>query len=162
MNIRQLSPEDLSLYRHLRMEAVSADSRTLITTPDEERRKEDGDVMKMLTEHCALAAFDGDEALGMATLVRHAEKRRNHVAEVCWVFVSPKHRRRGIAKTLMVAIEEHAKSVDIECIELHVASDNSSAIGMYQQIGYEQYGTLPKAVKIDSSYTDGIYMIKMI
>lgn len=87
MNLRQLSPDDLSLYRHLRLEAVSADSRTLITTPDEERHKADGDVMKMLTEHCVLAAFDGDEALGMATLERHAGERRNHVAEVCWVFV---------------------------------------------------------------------------
>lgn len=162
MNLRRLSPEDLSLYRHLRMEAVSADCRTLITTPDEERAKADAEILKVLSEQYVLGAFKGDEATGMATLVRHEGERRNHAAEVLWVFVSPKHRRTGIAKALMMAIEEHAKSVNIECIELHVVSDNSSAIGMYQQLGYEQYGTLPKAVKIDSSYTDGIYMVKMI
>ena len=33
---------------------------------------------------------------------------------------------------------------------------------MYQQLGYTQYGILPKAVKIESSYSDGIYMAKMI
>lgn len=162
MKLRRLDSNDLDLYRRLRLEAVSVDRRTLITTAGEERRKPDEEILKVLAEHCVLAAFDGEEATGMATLMRHEGERRHHVAEVLWVFVPPKHRRRGIAKTLMIELETYAKGVDIEYVELHVVSDNSSAINMYIALGYKQNGTLPAAVKIDSNYYDGIYMVKKI
>lgn len=162
MNLRKLAAEDLQLYRVLRMDAVTQDSRTLITTPTEESRKTDEELLKMLAEQCVLAAFREDKAVGMATLMRHEGERRYHVAEVQWVYVSPDNRRQGIAKALMEAVEAHAKSVGIECIELHVVADNSSAIGMYQLLGYEEHGKLPKAVKIGQSYWDGIYMVKFL
>jgi ribosomal protein S18 acetylase RimI-like enzyme len=162
VELRKLNKDDLALYRALRMEAVTSDSRTLITTPEEEANKTDDDLLKTLNGQYVLGAFDGEMVLGMATLERHEGERRRHVAEVQWVFVCSNHRRRGIAKTLMEAIEVHAKSVGIECIELHVVSDNVSAVGMYWLLGYEEFGTLPKAVKIEQSYWDGLYMVKFL
>lgn len=162
MNLRRLAAEDLQLYRNLRMEAVTQDARTLITTPEEEGRKTDEELLKTLAEQYVLAAFKTDKAVGMATLMRHEGERRCHVAEVQWVYVSPHNRRQGIAKILMDAIEAHAKSVGIEYVELHVVSDNNPAIGMYRLLGYEEYGKLPKAVKIGQSYWDGLYMVKFL
>lgn len=162
MILRRLKPDDLALYRELRMEAVTRDSRTLITTPEEEGRNTDEELLKVLAEQYVLGAFQGDKAVGMATLMRHEGERRCHVAEVQWVYVSPDNRRQGIAKTLMEEVEAHAKSVGIECIELHVVSDNSSAIGMYRLLRYEEHGKLPKAVKIGQAYWDGVYMVKFL
>ena len=148
MNLRRLIPDDLILYRDLRAKSVATDSRTLITTPEEESRKTDEELRKRLVEQYVIAAFQDDQPVGMATLMQYQGEYRRHVAEVLRVFVSPDHRRQGIAKKLMEALEIYAKSVNIECMELHVVADNNSAIDMYISLGYKEYGKLPKAVRI--------------
>lgn len=157
-----MNKDDLALYRRLRMEAVTSDSRTLITTREEEERKTDDDLLKTLNSQYVLGVFDGEVAVGMATLERQNLERRFHVAEVQWVFVPAQARRRGIARMLMEEVERHALNVGIEAIELHVVADNHAAIGLYLLLGYTKYGTLPKAVKIGQSYWDGIYMVKFL
>lgn len=162
MNLRRLNKDDLTIYRALRMEAVIRDSQTLVSTPKEEGEKTDEDLLKTLNNQYVLGMFDGEKVVGMATLERQGLELRHHVAEVQWIFVSLDYRRRGIAKMLMEAIETHAKSVGVECIELYVVSDNASACNMYRLLGYKEFGTLPKAVKIEGLYWDGVYMVKLL
>lgn len=162
VDLKRLTTEELQMFRQLRLASVTTDDRTLITTVTEEQAKSDADLTKILMDEHVLAAFHDGIAVGMVTLGRHQLERRSHAAEVHWLFVSPAYRCRGIAKTIMQAVEEEAVDAAIECLELHVVADNRVAIGLYQSLGYKEYGILPKAVKQNGQYVDGIFMAKFL
>lgn len=160
--IRRLTKEDLRAFREMRQLSLLTDSGTLITSPEEEKVKRDDELITTLESAHVLGLFSQDSMIGMGTLARHSEMRRSHVAEVFWVFVLPEHRGVGLAKSLMSEIEKQATLLGIECLELHVVANNDAAISLYQGLGYVEYGKLPKAVKHDGQYTDGIFMLKFI
>lgn len=55
------------------------------------------------------------------------------------VGVSQKHRRMGIGRALMKALEENASS-DAQFITLEVRQSNEAAIAMYKKLGYIKVG----------------------
>ena len=58
-------------------------------------------------------------------------------AELLTLAVDPKHRRRGIARTLLTALEDRITAAQLI---LEVAENNSGAIAFYQALGFEQIG----------------------
>ncbi len=61
----------------------------------------------------------------------------------------------GIAKIMMEKAIDFAKdNIYIEQICLEVKSDNIVAVNLYKGFGFETYGVLKKAVKIDGRYFD--------
>ena len=54
--------------------------------------------------------------------------------------VFPRHRRRGVAKALLCALEEEAKRRNGEFLSLEVRSSNESAIALYQSVGFLEVG----------------------
>ena len=57
--------------------------------------------------------------------------------------VHPEHRRKGIGKQLLLALEEEAKKLDAETISLEVRKSNLSAINLYEKMGYKTVGERP-------------------
>lgn len=58
-------------------------------------------------------------------------------AELLTIAVDPAFRRQGIAKRLLIAGHESAKSGGVEEIFLEVSDHNSAARPLYEQFGYE-------------------------
>ena len=50
--------------------------------------------------------------------------------------VFPEHRRRGYARSAMLALEAEVRRVGLSRIGLHVFGDNAGAIRLYQSLGY--------------------------
>ena len=58
--------------------------------------------------------------------------------------VAPTYRRKGLAQKLVCEIEAILKSRGINQIRLEVRQDNTSAIKLYQHLGYREIGKLEK------------------
>ncbi len=61
-------------------------------------------------------------------------------AEVLTLAVAPWARRKGLATALIDAAAAHAALRGAETVFLEVASDNASALGLYQGAGFERVG----------------------
>ncbi|NME81946.1 GNAT family N-acetyltransferase [Clostridium sp. SM-530-WT-3G] len=110
-----------------------------------------------------IAAFIDGELAGNAGLncVRNRKKVK-HRAEFG---ISIKHKfwNRGIGNILISQMIEEAKEMGYEQIELGVYSDNKKAQALYKKYGFEVWGTIKNAYKLnDGIYRDEIIMGKML
>ena len=55
------------------------------------------------------------------------------------MWVDPLHRRQGLARRMMLEAEAHSRTAGFEMVILDVLADNSGAIALYSQLGYEEF-----------------------
>lgn len=85
-----------------------------------------------------------------------------HRAEVAKLLVHPDFRRRGIARKLMVEIENYSKRLGRNLITLDTASDNAEQL--YLSLGYERAGIIPDYAKnpLEDKYDSTTIMFKAL
>ena len=79
-----------------------------------------------------VAELDGDLA-GCAGLRRHDPE----IAELKRMYVRATHRRRGLARVLLNAVEEQARELGYRQLILETGSAQPEALALYQSSGYE-------------------------
>lgn len=165
MEIRILTAEDAEFYRELRIEALMLSPDAFGATLEEALDKPVEKTAEQLSSPSAttFGAFVGGRLLGNVTLTRHTPAKLRHRANVVGVYVTPSARGRKIASRLMEALVEHAKSLEgLEQLYLAVVSDNGPAIELYQNCGFEKYGTEYRSMKAEGSYIDEDLMVRFL
>lgn len=100
-------------------------------------------------------AFEGEELIGIVTLVKETSKKLKHRASIFAMYVSHNKRGLGAGKKLMAAAIVNAKELkDVEQIHLTVMAENEPAKNLYASFGFETYGTEKHALKIADRYYD--------
>jgi len=88
-----------------------------------------------------LAARENDEILGFVIgLVNQYDGMK--IGHIVTIDVSPKHRRRGIGKTLLSSIEQEFKNAGVKVSYLEVREDNIAALRLYRRAGYSEFELL--------------------
>lgn len=64
-------------------------------------------------------------------------------ADVMNIAVHPEFRRKGIAKTLLLALIDKLKTNGVSSLTLEVRASNTAAIALYQQLEFRQVGCRP-------------------
>lgn len=64
-------------------------------------------------------------------------------ADIMNVAVSPDHRREGIAKRLLVELEEALRKNGVHSLTLEVRPSNLAALALYGALGYSEIGRRP-------------------
>ena len=80
--------------------------------------------------------------IGSAILIRSRNQNAPHRAEVGKVIVHRSVRRRGLARRLMVGLEEHALAEGRWLLILDTVA-GSAADSLYRSLGWEVLGTMP-------------------
>lgn len=83
----------------------------------------------------------------------------DHTGHVTTVGVAPEHRRRHIAKRLMMQVEEGFRRRSVRLVRLEVRSLNTAAQMVYENLGYAVTQRLPKYY---SNGGDGLLMLKSL
>ena len=79
------------------------------------------------------------EAVGCGALVTVAPG----VGEIKRMWVHPAHRRTGVARRILAALERYAERSDLSCLILETGSRQPEAISLYEGMGFtrtEPYG----------------------
>ena len=107
-----------------------------------------------------LAEVDGELA-GVAVMYASAvESRLRHRCSVD-ITLYRKFCGMGVGTLLLGELLTAAKAAGYEQAELDVVSANAPAIALYQKLGFEAVGTIPRAMKYrDGSYADFLLMVK--
>ena len=64
-------------------------------------------------------------------------------ADIMNVAVAPEHRRRGIARLLLLQLEEEMRQRDVTSLTLEVRASNLTAQALYEGLGYREVGRRP-------------------
>jgi len=83
----------------------------------------------------------------------------DHTGHVTTVGVAPDHRRRKLAKRLMLRVEDGFRRRGVRMVRLEVRSVNLPAQQLYLSLGYTVTQRLPKYY---SNGGDGLLMIKSL
>ena len=166
MHLRLLDKPDAKTYQVIRLQALKNDPESFGSTYEQEVNKpleKFAERIKLTNNQFTLGCFDSSHTLiGIIHFAREDRLKTEHKGLIYGMYVKREFRRRGIGKTILLALIERAMRTfdeELEQIHLTVVSTNKSAKRLYTSLGFEVYGVEPNALKIEGCYFDEDLMI---
>ena len=99
---------------------------------------------------------------GTAQLVRPAKNNeaQARTAQMTTHFVAPWARGHGLARGIVLAVEEAARAANALVLNLDVRASQEAAIQLYQSLGYLHWGTHPHYARVGEDWVAGLYFWK--
>lgn len=88
------------------------------------------------------AAFDGGDIVGTVTLDKAWPPNQPHRGDIAKMLVLGSHRRRGVGKLLLGALEGKARELGLTLLTFDTTTD-SPAETFYRNLGFTCIGTIP-------------------
>lgn len=162
MKVRKLSDKDYLLYKTIRLEALRKNPNAFGSTYEYESVQDNSYWQNTLNSQLILGLFDAKQIIGCVGLDIHPMERFKHNAKLWGMYVSEEYRGSEAASKLIEETASHVKKMGIVQIHLACMEENKKAINFYKKLGFQLYGVMPKAVRIDSQYINDCLMIKEI
>lgn len=163
MEIRQLMEQDAEQYLTIRLEALKKNPEAFATSYEEEQNQS---VNKYLDRFASpgssytFGAFDGQDLVGVVTLIQGQKRKLLHRATIVAMYVKEEKRGTGIGKVLVErAIQKARDLAGVEQVYLSVVTDNHSAKRLYTSLGFTIFGTEKNALKYCDIYYDEDHMV---
>lgn len=110
-----------------------------------------------------LNAFDGDKLIGNIYLAEIGSRKRIRHRASMGIAIIKDYWGLGIGRALIKAALQTAEKLGFEQVELGVYANNENALKLYQSLGFEIYGRLPRACKLgNDNYQDDLLMVKIL
>jgi len=109
------------------------------------------------------ARLDG-ELVGSAQLVRppRNNEAQAFAAQVMHSFVAPYARGHGVARLLMQRVEEGARALGYQVLNLDVRATQDAAIALYDSMGYLRWGEHPFYARVHGETVRGFFYYKLL
>ncbi len=86
--------------------------------------------------------------------------KNRHKGRILSMYVQPESRGQGLGKALLQEVTAQVKQlVGVEQLHLTVVTTNVAARSLYHSMGFEVYGTIQRALKMDEQYWDEEQMV---
>jgi len=110
-----------------------------------------------------LARLDGRIA-GTAQLLRPSVNNESgaFAAQLTTFIIAPWARRHGLARGLMLQLQEVAKARNFTTLDLDVRADRTAAIRLFEALGFERWGVKQRYARIHGRYLSGYYYSKQL
>lgn len=149
-----LKPDDAPRYVAIRREMLVDSPWSFFGAPGDDRPSDAG----FMRDHLALDAnavyaiedpVDPPRLVAVAGVQRSLRVRHLHRAEIWGVYVSPRARRQGAARSLLRACIAHARGWEgLRHIALSVSERSPEAEALYASLGFVRWGIEPDFMRI--------------
>jgi ribosomal protein S18 acetylase RimI-like enzyme len=163
--IRVLEADDATAFRALRLEGLRDCPTAFAASFDEDAARDDfAHLIRPTDRSWVLGAFaDANALVGCIGWYRERGAKVCHKSKLWGMYVTPTHRRRGIARCLVNEALTRAKELSgLAQIELFVASHNEAAARLYQTAGFERVGVHPRSLLVDGRYIDEDFYVRRL
>ncbi len=163
-SIRILDADDALAWSELRLEALEREPDAFGSSVEDHLKLSEEVIRSRLAADLqnkfVVGAFVDGRLVGTAGLVRDQGLKDHHKAWVWGVYLNVSWRHRGMGRSLMESLLEHAARIEgLEQITLRVAATQSGASNLYRSLGFVSFGCEPRALKIGDRYIDEEYMV---
>ena len=115
------------------------------------------------SDNFMLAAYIDGRMIGNAAVTRVRDNIKYRHRANFGISLQEEVCSLGLGTIMMQEILEIVKHTAFEQLELTVFADNVRAIRLYEKVGFEQVGIMPRAYKLkDGSYHDEVQMVYKI
>ncbi len=110
-----------------------------------------------------VARLDG-VVVGSAQLVRppRNNEAQAFAAQLTSNFIAPWARGHGLARRIVLAVEEAARASGFAVLNLDVRATQEAAIQLYESLGYVRWGTHPFYARVDGEPVPGYFYYKRL
>lgn len=161
LSIRQIGPDEAEAYRTIRLIALEGDPASFASDVQTERDRPLDWYAQGTRDAAIFVAFEDDRPVGMAGLFVSDRDKTSHIGTIFGVYVRPQYRRAGLAVALMDTVIARAKTKARQ-VHLSVAVDNCAALKLYHRLGFQTYGTEPRALNVDGRFIDEHLMVRFL
>jgi ribosomal protein S18 acetylase RimI-like enzyme len=152
--LRPLHEPDLLAYKALRDAMLVGHPEAFTSDAEAESRRDLASYRNRLPGVGAtlftLVALDGARLVGALTCEREARSKVQHIAHLVGMMVADSHRGRGVGRRLLTAaLLQLRQTPGLAQVTLSVSSGNAAAVRLYTGLGFERYGRLTDAIRLD-------------
>jgi ribosomal protein S18 acetylase RimI-like enzyme len=83
-------------------------------------------------------------------------------ATITQAFVAPYARRLGLARMMALRVEERARAMGYQVLNLDVRETHIGAIALYEGLGYVRWGTHPAYARVGGQMIAGVFFHKLL
>jgi ribosomal protein S18 acetylase RimI-like enzyme len=101
---------------------------------------------------------------GSAQLVRQPRNNEAQAfaAAIMHAFVAPFARGQGLARLMMLRLEDRARALNYRVLNLDVRETQTAAIALYDSLGYTCWGVHPEYARVKGQTIRGFYYTKAL
>jgi len=158
---RILVPEDVRIFRSIRLEGLSRHPDSFASALEEEAPQPMSEHAGRLQRNSVFGAFTDAQLVGVTGFARAPHVKQRHKGYLWGMYVRPKARGMGVGAALLEVVIDHART-KVSLIQLSVAAPNDIARRLYERHGFQRYGTEPDALRIGEHSIDEILMVKRL
>ena len=159
--VRKLQADDVSRFRELRLKALRDAPTAFASSYEEDAALSEESLRARLDAgpSAVFGAFAGETLVGMAGFFALSGPKRRHRGLLWGVFVDAGQRGRGLARQLVERVIRHAGQ-HVRILEAGVTAGNDSAAALYDSLGFQVIGRLPKALLVEDCFHDEILLAR--
>jgi ribosomal protein S18 acetylase RimI-like enzyme len=157
--IRHLEAADGAEYQALFLEALRSVPAAFAADYDEESARSSEQIAERFRREVIFGGFVSGRLYAIATFLQQMPLKRKHVGMIWNMYVSEQQRGTGLADMLFKHVLETAIP-KVDQVELYVAIDNPRGRRFYQKFGFESYGVMPRALRVQGKDHDALMMVK--
>lgn len=163
VSYRKLKSNEAQEFRRVRLECLKSFPESFGTLYEDEAGKPKLYFEENIEQDSAdiffFGAFSGDYLIGIAGFVRGNRTKTRHRGELVSMYVDPEFHGQKVGENLLRALIKAVFDLQgIESIELTVVADNSSAVRLYERIGFETFGVQKNYFKLGEKYWNQRFM----
>ena len=87
---------------------------------------------------------------------------QSFAAQLTSNFLAPWSRGHGLARRMVEAVEDAARAAGFAVLNLDVRATQEVAIGLYEAMGFQRWGTHPAYARVDGKVIQGHYYFKRL
>lgn len=162
MNTRRLGLADASSLIALRREALELGPLAFAASPADDVAliaKSVDQFLKQPESQAVFGCFDDEQMAGMVGLFRESKIKRRHKATLWGLYVQPRARRRGAARSLLNAAIEQGCLWSVDQLQLSVTETAAAAKNLYDAFGFQVWGREPHALCWAGRYVDEYHLV---
>jgi ribosomal protein S18 acetylase RimI-like enzyme len=150
--IRELRDGDVEAFVELRREALLDSPLAFVASPGDDLFSSPRAVREQLrgTPASVIMGAFRPHLVGAVGIYRDRLLKSSHKAHLWGLYVTPNHRRRGVASELLDAVLRHAAALPgVSWVHLKVSAATPGAQRLYERAGFRVWGTEPAGACYD-------------